>query len=180
MAAMREFLDQEQAGQLDQLNGAIVHLESTHPGAPARAMVIYDAPQPVEPHVFIRGNPGRPGKAVPRRFLRVLSEPDRRPFQKGSGRLEMAEAIADPKNPLTARVLVNRAWLWHFGKGLVSTPAISGCAATRPAIPSCSTIWRANSSPRAGRSSRCTGGSCFRARINSAAIPAADGLRARS
>ena len=133
--AMREFLDQEQAGQLDQLNGAIVHLESTHPGAPARAMVINDAPQPVEPHVFIRGNPGRPGKAVPRRFLRLLAEPDRRPFQKGSGRLEMARAIADPKNPLTARVLVNRAWLWHFGKGLVDTPSDFGLRSDPPSHP---------------------------------------------
>ena len=130
--AMREFLDQEQAGQLDQLIGAIVHLESTHPGAPARAMVINDAPQPVDPHVFIRGNPGRPGPAVPRRFLRLLAEPDRRPFQKGSGRLEMARAIADPKNPLTARVLVNRAWLWHFGKGLVDTPSDFGLRSDPP------------------------------------------------
>ena len=133
--AMREFLDQEQAGQLDQLNGAIVDLESTHRGAPARAMVMNDATSPVDPHVFIRGNPGRQGAAVPRRFLRVLAEPDRRPFQKGSGRLEMARAIADPKNPLTARVLVNRAWLWHFGKGLVSTPSDFGLRSDPPSHP---------------------------------------------
>ena len=133
--AMREFLDQEQAGQLDQLSGAIVDLESTHQGAPARAMVINDAPAPVEPHVFIRGNPGRPGPAVPRRFLRLLAEPDRRPFQKGSGRLEMARAIADPKNPLTARVLVNRVWLWHFGKGLVSTASDFGLRSDPPSHP---------------------------------------------
>jgi hypothetical protein len=133
--AMREFLDQEQAGQLDQLSGAIVDLESTHQGAPARAMVINDASAPVEPHVFIRGNPGRPGPAVPRRFLRLLAEPDRRPFQKGSGRLEMARAIADPKNPLTARVLVNRVWLWHFGKGLVSTASDFGLRSDPPSHP---------------------------------------------
>jgi Protein of unknown function (DUF1553)/Protein of unknown function (DUF1549)/Planctomycete cytochrome C len=133
--AMREFLDQEQAGQLDQLIGAIVHLESTHPGAPARAMVMNDASQPVDPHVFIRGNPARPGPAVPRRFLRLLAEPDRRPFQKGSGRLEMARAIADPKNPLTARVLVNRVWLWHFGKGLVDTPSDFGLRSDPPSHP---------------------------------------------
>jgi Protein of unknown function (DUF1553)/Protein of unknown function (DUF1549)/Planctomycete cytochrome C len=134
-SAMSEFLDQEQAGQLDQLNGVLVNLESTHPGAPARAMVIYDRPQPVEPHVFIRGNPGRPGKAVPRRFLRVLADADRRAFQKGSGRLEMAQAIADPKNPLTARVLVNRMWQWHFGKGLVSTPSDFGLRSDPPSHP---------------------------------------------
>jgi Protein of unknown function (DUF1553)/Protein of unknown function (DUF1549)/Planctomycete cytochrome C len=133
--AMREFLDQEQAGQLDQLSGAIVDLESTHRGAPARAMVMNDATVPVDPHVFIRGNPGRQGPAVPRRFLRVLAEPDRRPFQKGSGRLEMARAIADPQNPLTARVLVNRVWLWHFGKGLVSTPSDFGLRSDPPSHP---------------------------------------------
>ena len=132
---MREFLDQEQSGQLDQLNGVIVDLESTHRGAPARAMVMNDASVPVDPHVFIRGNPGRQGAAVPRRFLRVLAEPDRRAFQKGSGRLELARAIADPKNPLTARVLVNRAWLWHFGKGLVSTPSDFGLRSDPPSHP---------------------------------------------
>ncbi len=132
---MREFLDQEQAGQLDQLDGALVHLESTHPGAPARAMVINDAPQPVEPHVFIRGNPARRGKAVPRRFLKVLSKPERPPFQKGSGRLELAQAIVGPTNPLTARVLVNRVWFWHFGKGLVNTPSDFGLRSDAPTHP---------------------------------------------
>ena len=72
---------------------------------------------------------------MPRRFLRLLAEPDRRPFQKGSGRLEMARAIADPNNPLTARVLVNRVWLWHFGKGLVSTPSDFGLRSDPPSHP---------------------------------------------
>jgi hypothetical protein len=132
---MREFLDQEQAGKLDELNGAIVDLESTHRGAPARAMVIADSAQPVDPRVFIRGNPGRPGPVVPRRFLKVLAEPDRRPFQKGSGRLEMAQAITDPKNPLTTRVLINRVWLWHFGKALVTTPSDFGLRGDPPSHP---------------------------------------------
>jgi hypothetical protein len=132
---MREFLDQTQNDELNKLGGAIEELNATHPGAPARAMVLYDAAQPVEPHVFIRGNPGRPGPAVPRRFLRLLGEDDRRPFQNGSGRLEMARAIADAKNPLTARVLVNRTWLWHFGKGLVATPSDFGLRSEPPSHP---------------------------------------------
>jgi hypothetical protein len=132
---MGEFLDQTQSGQFDQLKGAIVHLESTHPGAPARAMVMMDNAQPEEPHVFLRGNPGRPGKAIPRRFLRVLAEPNRPAFQKGSGRLEMAQAIANPKNPLTARVFVNRVWLWHFGKGLVDTASDFGLRSDPPTHP---------------------------------------------
>jgi Protein of unknown function (DUF1553)/Protein of unknown function (DUF1549)/Planctomycete cytochrome C len=132
---MREFLDQTQNEELNQLGGAIEDLNATHPGAPSRAMVLYDAAQPVEPRVFIRGNPGRPGPAVPRRFLRLLGESDRQPFQKGSGRLEMARAIADSKNPLTARVLVNRTWLWHFGKGLVATPSDFGLRSEPPSHP---------------------------------------------
>src|SRR5262249_13835611 len=81
------------------------------PAAPPRAMVLADTPRPVEPVVFVRGNPANHGPAVPRQFLGVLTGPDRKPFTDGSGRLELAKAIADPNNPLTARVLVNRVWL---------------------------------------------------------------------
>jgi hypothetical protein len=98
-------------------------------------MVLNDAPQPVEAHVFLRGNPGRPGRAVPRRFLRVLAGPEAAPFPQGSGRLDLARAIADPRNPLTARVLVNRVWHWHFGKGLVATPSDFGLRSDPPTHP---------------------------------------------
>ena len=170
--AMRFVLDQGQRDRLARLNGAIQQINATHPGAPARAMVLNDAPKPVEPHVFLRGNPGRPGPAVPRRFLRLLSGPGRQPFQKGSGRLELAQAIADAGNPLTARVLVNRVWQWHFGKGL-GHHAQRLRAAQRPADPSRAArpSGRRSSWPRAGRSRRCTGGSCSRARTSSAATP---------
>ena len=131
----RMFLDQTQRGRLDRLNGAIETLNATHPAAPARAMVMYDRSQLYNPHVFLRGNPGRPGPAVPRRFLGLLSGSDRKPFQKGSGRLELAQSIADPKNPLTARVLVNRVWQWHFGKGLVTTPSDFGVRSDPPTHP---------------------------------------------
>jgi cytochrome c553 len=131
----RLLLNQRQRQELEQLKGAIDRLNATEPSAPARAMVMRDAPQPVEPHVFVRGNPGRPGKAVPRRFLRVVAGEKAAPFQKGSGRLELARAIADPKNPLTARVLVNRVWHWHFGKGLVTTPSDFGLRSDPPSHP---------------------------------------------
>jgi hypothetical protein len=131
----RTFLDQSQRGRLDRLNGAIEKVNATHPAAPARAMVMNDAPQLYDPHVFWRGNPGRPGPAVPRRFLRLLSGSDRKPFQNGSGRLELARAIADARNPLTARVLVNRVWQWHFGKGLVTTASDFGVRSDPPSHP---------------------------------------------
>jgi len=78
---------------------------------------------------------------VPRRFLRLLAEPDRRPFQKGSGRLEMARAIADPKTPDRAGARQSRLDL-ALRKGLVGTPSDFGLRSDRRAIPSCSTIWQ--------------------------------------
>ena len=110
-------------------------LQVTHPGAPPRAMVVNDLPEPVNPAVFLRGNPGRRGKTVPRQFLEVLSGPGRRPFAHGSGRLELAEAIVRPENPLTARVMVNRIWLNHFGAGLVGTPSDFGLRSDAPTHP---------------------------------------------
>jgi hypothetical protein len=116
-----------------ELGNAVKQLELKATGKSGRAMVLKDAAQPMDPRVFLRGNPGRPGKPVPRQFLKLLAGPDRKPFQKGSGRLELAQAIVDPKNPLTARVLVNRVWNWHFGQGLVSTPSDFGLRSDPPA-----------------------------------------------
>jgi hypothetical protein len=131
----RRFLDQSQRGKFEQLQGTIARLDGTHPGAPRRAMVMVDAPQPYEPHVFIRGNPGRQGNGVPRRFLRAVAQRGSGAFRDGSGRLELADAIADPRNPLTARVFVNRVWQWHFGKGLVGTPSDFGTRCEPPSHP---------------------------------------------
>ena len=61
--------------------------------------------------------------------------PNRKPFTNGSGRLDLAKAIADPKNPLTARVFVNRVWMHHFGKGLVGTPSDFGVRCDPPTHP---------------------------------------------
>jgi len=104
------------------------------PEAPPRAMVLQDVEPPFEPRLFLRGNPNRPGAFVPRRFLTVL-DPKEKPFRHGSGRRELADAITDPKNPLTARVFVNRVWLHHFGAGLVSTPSDFGLRGEPPSHP---------------------------------------------
>ena len=110
-------------------------LEGEHPGAPNRAMVLLDNASPHNPRIFLRGNPGSKGNAVPRRFIAVLLRGDRKPFVEGSGRLEMAEAIVDPENPLTARVMVNRIWQRLFGSGLVITPSDFGVRAEPPSHP---------------------------------------------
>jgi hypothetical protein len=108
-------------------------LSWTHPGAPLRAMALADRPSPANSHVFLRGNPGTPGEEVPRRFLSILSPPERcSTFTNGSGRLDLAKAIASSDNPLTARVYVNRVWLHHFGEGLVSTPGDFGVRTEEP------------------------------------------------
>ena len=97
--------------------------------------VIEDLPKPANLHVAIRGNQQNQGEEAPRGFLTVFKDiwPD--PFTKGSGRLQLAEAIASPKNPLTARVMVNRMWEGHFGQGLVLTPSNFGQTGDRPVHP---------------------------------------------
>jgi hypothetical protein len=72
---------------------------------------------------------------VPRRFLEAFSPGGAKPFQQGSGRLELARAIASRENPLTARVAVNRVWMYHFGEGLVRTPDDLGSRAGAPSHP---------------------------------------------
>ncbi|HTK76699.1 MAG TPA: PSD1 and planctomycete cytochrome C domain-containing protein, partial [Gemmataceae bacterium] len=94
-----------------------------------------DLPKPVTMRVHVRGNPDTLGPEAPHHFLTVLT-PDAPPkFEEGSGRLELAKAIADPANPLTARVFVNRVWKHHFGQGLVRTASNFGALGERPTHP---------------------------------------------
>ena len=58
-------------------------LKVNSPASPPRAMVVLDAPQPINPRVFMRGNPGRPGKPVPRQFLRIVAGDERQAVQEG-------------------------------------------------------------------------------------------------
>ena len=105
------------------------------PGAAPHAMALEDVSHPVDSRVFLRGNASNPGEVVPRHFLTVLSNGQPPPFTHGSGRLELARAIASPDNPLTARVIANRVWLNHFGAGLVRTPSDFGLRGEKPTHP---------------------------------------------
>jgi mono/diheme cytochrome c family protein len=96
------------------------------------ALTLVDRETPSEPRIFKRGNPVNLGDPIPRHFLTLLSNGDPQPFQHGSGRLELAQDIIDPSNPLTARVIVNRVWARHFGEGIVSTPSDFGTRAEKP------------------------------------------------
>lgn len=98
------------------------------------AHVITEA-KPADMKVFIRGNPANQGDVAPRRFLQILSTDEPQAFANGSGRLELAEAIASNDNPLTARVMVNRVWQHHFGRGIVGTPDNFGSLGEKPTHP---------------------------------------------
>jgi mono/diheme cytochrome c family protein len=115
--------------------GEINDLMLTDPGSPPRAMVVEDSPHPHNSPILIRGDAQNRGPIVPRRFLEVLAGKNRKNFTQGSGRLQLAEAIADPKNPLTARVAINRIWMHHFGQAFVRTPDDLGVQCEDPSHP---------------------------------------------
>lgn len=101
----------------------------------ANPLGLVDKATPIEPHVFLRGNPSNRGDRVPRQFLGVLTGEGRRPFEHGSGRRELAEAIVSESNPLTARVWVNRVWGHLLGRGFVDTPSDFGVRSDLPSHP---------------------------------------------
>jgi len=119
----------------DAFGGLVNQLDAIsvkHAAAAARAMVLVDSDVLCEPVIFHRGDPGQRGAPVPRRFLSVLSGKDNPMFPDGSGRLNLANAIASPSNPLTARVWVNRVWMHHFGEPLVENPGDFGLRTSQP------------------------------------------------
>jgi mono/diheme cytochrome c family protein len=122
-------------GRVNAQRARLQELDMRHPGAPPRAMVLVDKPQPVDSPVFIRGEPGNRGEVVPRRFLEIVGGPNRPAFKNGSGRLELAQAIVSKSNPLTPRVMANRIWLHHFGEGIVTTPDDIGVQSAPPSHP---------------------------------------------
>lgn len=99
------------------------------------ALAMIDRPDPADARIMVRGNPLKRGEEEPRHFLSALASNKPTPFQRGSGRLELARAIVDPANPLTARVIVNRVWAHQFRHGLVATPSDFGLRSKRPSHP---------------------------------------------
>ena len=113
------------------LPGVIAKIKKDMPPAPPVVHVVSGNGPGMK--VYIRGNPATQGEAAPKGFLQVLPSP------KAAGsdftRLDLANAIASKDNPLTARVIVNRVWAWHFGRGLVSTPSNFGKLGDAPSHP---------------------------------------------
>ena len=94
---------------------------------------IEEAPQPSDLKVFVRGNPYTFGDDAPRAFPSIFQNGEPKLFTQGSGRMELAEEIL--RQPITSRVIVNRLWRWHMGRGIVDTPSNFGIAGERPTNP---------------------------------------------
>jgi hypothetical protein len=105
------------------------------PDGPHKTKLEYKPGMAQDVPMQVRGNPANPGPVVPRRFLSVLSPEEPKPFRQGSGRLELTRAIINEGGPLAARVIVNRVWEHHFGRGLVETPSNFGSEGARPSHP---------------------------------------------
>jgi hypothetical protein len=86
-------------------------------------------------HILIRGNSSKPGDVEPRHFLTAISGDVPTSIRTGSGRLELANEINDPANPLTSRVIVNRIWHHLMGRGIVPTTDDFGVLGQRPSHP---------------------------------------------
>ncbi len=121
----------EAQAQLKTLREQVASLKKERPEVPAAMGAtereIIDVP------IHIRGSHLTLGETVPRHVPVVLSQQPQEPFPKErSGRLKFAEWLGNPEHPLTSRVIANRVWRWHFGKGIVSTPDNFGKLGAKP------------------------------------------------
>jgi hypothetical protein len=127
------FLSGAWKGYLASMRSRLETLKRSSPPIYPYVHVISDLAKPDNLRVHLRGSPYNLGDEVPRRFLSVLSASEPVPFSRGSGRLDLAEAVAN--HPLAARVIANRIWKYHFGRGIVGTPSNFGQMGERPSHP---------------------------------------------
>ena len=120
--------------KIDQLKANLDRAKKDAPMKPVGAHILKDTGR-ADMHVAIRGDLGKRGDLVPRRFLEIIAGANAPHFTEGSGRRELAAAVVRPDNPLTARVMVNRVWQWHFGEGLVRTSGNFGILGEKPTHP---------------------------------------------
>jgi len=127
--------EQQIVAEVKRLDGTITHAEFFVP-KPPRTHGVHEAQKPADVHIAIRGNPRAAGTVVPRGVLRVASWSHAPPMPADqSGRLQVADWIADPLNPLTARVAVNRIWQKLFGFGIVHSVDYFGTRGDSPTHP---------------------------------------------
>lgn len=109
-----------------------IFLNSEEPGGEPSPLRMVDSTQDKPAFIFLRGAAHNRGDKVERRFVKFLSANPEATYTKGSGRLDLANEIINPKNPLTARVFANRVWLRLIGKPLIDSPSDLGVRAPEP------------------------------------------------
>lgn len=136
--AEKHFLTDAEREQLIQYRAQLEAIKKTAPAKYDVAHVISGGGRTMQ--VYVRGNPSNRGTWAAKGFLQIFSEGERPTEQKAAQelkytRLDLADAIASADNPLTARVIVNRVWQWHFGRGLVGSSSNFGLAGEEPSHP---------------------------------------------
>jgi len=126
-------LSAERRAYINALKDDIDKLRKEQPPKYPYVHGVGDVEKPQTLKVSLRGSPYNLGDDAPPHFLSILNPADPPRFTKGSGRLELADAILE--QPITSRVMVNRIWKGHFGTGLVDTPSNFGITGERPTNP---------------------------------------------
>jgi cytochrome c553 len=127
-------MDIPESPRVSYLRQEYQRLKDTLPPEPGLISAVAEGPA-IDQRIFIRGQIANQGERVPKRFPLVLAGEQQPAITQGSGRRELADWLASPANPLTARVMVNRIWQWHFGDGLVRSPNNWGRTGEKPTHP---------------------------------------------
>ena len=127
-------LKPETRAAIDRLKSEVAELEARAMPEPPMANAVEEG-RSVDQRVFVRGDHNAEGEPAPKVFPAIIAGFDQEPVREGSGRLELANWIASPANPLTARVMANRIWQKHFGEGIVRTPSNFGKLGSPPTHP---------------------------------------------
>jgi hypothetical protein len=140
--ADEKYLPEATRTELARLAKELAELKKQPPPEVAFAHGAQEGGVPGSPHagvhdvrIHIRGRYDRLGELVPRRFPEILAGTEQKKIADGSGRRELAQWLTRPEHPLTARVMVNRLWQYHFGEGIVRTPSNFGKLGERPSHP---------------------------------------------
>jgi hypothetical protein len=130
---LKKRLGPEWAMYIERMQAEIDEMKKNMPPQYPFAYGLEEHPEPSNVKIHIRGNPDNLGDEAPRGYLTWLSDGPPKSFEKGSGRMDLAEKIV--KEPLAHRVIVNRIWRWHMGSGIVNTPSNFGNLGERPTNP---------------------------------------------